>query len=212
MEQTPSLPSIDHSQIHYWDFVFLILQCNVQKKRTARSSRVAILCCMIMKIAHLSHQKSFSSTYIQLLDSKNLQKAQICREMQKMAGSRWDSGPSRLHICHQVFIIHTSVPSGGKLELIVSEHIDPQLSHREGHLDTTPAFVCQPHLLSILLINTGQNLRRFFIGSFICQGEAFPKEKSPKGLLCYTPCCLLACAVQEIMRLNCDSTWLFYCL
>ncbi len=34
-----------------------------------------------------------------------------------------------LHICHQASIIHTTVPSGGKLELILSEYTDPRLSH-----------------------------------------------------------------------------------
>lgn len=37
-----------------------------------------------------------------------------------------------LHTCHQASIIHTTVRSGGKLELILSEYTDPQLSHEEA--------------------------------------------------------------------------------
>ena len=36
-----------------------------------------------------------------------------------------------LNICHQASIIHSAVWSGGKLELILSEYTDPQLSHGE---------------------------------------------------------------------------------
>lgn len=46
-----------------------------------------------------------------------------------------------LNICHQASIIHSAVWSGGKLELILSEYTDPQLSHGEApeHLNISLA-------------------------------------------------------------------------
>lgn len=90
-----------------------------------------------------------------------------------------------LHICHQASIIHTTVPSGGKLELILSEYTDPQLSHGQGptklqHLkhESGPFFFSflDPIFssLSISPIDSDQNLINWFITAlltlFVCLG------------------------------------------